>query len=296
MPIHVHLPARLPDWHVPRPDYGLDPENQAIYPLGVGLVACFIARVEKEPAPMDMETDLTIRQWLRNRPATVSVFEARVGFVFWDHGEETVGELCRSTGLDGDDLERSLVEVKPVSGLEAWNEKPLYRLVDHLTWNHEAFRDRDLPRMESLLTRLKLELGIATALDALREFRSFSQEFIWHMEEEESFLFPKMLRTEACVHHPEMYPEIFAGSLTAFPPKMQHFPEEAFLTLIASLQFKVRALPLDPSVSGPMREILYALDGFASKLKAHTYLETAILFPKALALEATLGKRPAHHR
>ncbi len=183
----------------------------------------------------------------------------------------------------------------PPDVLEDWRSKPLNGLTEHLTANHKAFREHDLDHIDRLLSLLQLELGLvpAPAMQAHSDFRTFRREFTWHMEEEESFLFPKILRTEACLHDPELYPETFKGSVGIFSDAQIHLPEETFRDLLATLTQKVRALPFDPVRSGTMKEILVLLEAFGARLKAHTYLESEILFPWTAEMEAVLRKRAA---
>lgn len=176
-----------------------------------------------------------------------------------------------------------------------WRAKPVDHLIGRLIRDHQDFRAHDLPRIESLLELLKSELGLAPspAVSALSDFRTFKQEFTWHMEEEESYLYPKILRTEACLHDPGLYPEIFKGSITAFSPSHIHFPEELFRDMLDSLSRKVHGLPIDPVAAAPMKDILSVLAGFAAKLTEHTYLESGILFPWTAESERILRDRAA---
>lgn len=114
------------------------------------------------------------------------------------------------------------------------------------------------------------------------------------MDEEESFLFSKILRTEACLHDPDLYPEVFKGSIAAFPPSHIHLPEETYREMLNSLSRKVIALPIDHIKAAPMREILATLPAFGSALTAHTKLESEILFPRAAETEDVLRNRAAN--
>jgi iron-sulfur cluster repair protein YtfE (RIC family) len=176
-----------------------------------------------------------------------------------------------------------------------WRSKSLNLLVDRLVEDHHSFRVQYLPQIESRLERLKAKLGPAPApaVEALSDFRNFRREFAWHMDEEESFLYPKILRTEACLHDPDRYPEIFVGSITAFSSAHIQLPEEAFQVMFTSLSQKMRALPIDPLHADAMKEILPLLADFGHELASHTYLESMILFPWTAESEAVLRERAA---
>ncbi|MDB5104911.1 MAG: hemerythrin [Fibrobacteres bacterium] len=176
-----------------------------------------------------------------------------------------------------------------------WRSKPLTLLIDYLVANHKAYREHVLTNMERLLGLLQLEMGLAPApaVEALADFRNFRQEFTWHMDEEESFIFPKILRTERCLHDPDLYPEIFQGSVGIMSPAHIHLPEEAFREMLDALTRKVHALPLQQTHLSHIQGILDGLNAFAARLRAHTYLESEILFPWASEMEAELRKRAA---
>jgi iron-sulfur cluster repair protein YtfE (RIC family) len=178
---------------------------------------------------------------------------------------------------------------------EDWLSWPLRKLIEHLTEAHREFRERDLPsierRMEGLLA------GTGPTVDAMRsvlpEFRAFRREFRFHMEEEEDFIFPKILRTEESLRHPEGYPEVFKGSVSAYTSEMVHFPEEEIAALAAALERKlcIAVRPTPPSAD--LEALLGELAVCAAKLKAHAHVESEILFRKAAEMERELRKRNA---
>jgi iron-sulfur cluster repair protein YtfE (RIC family) len=192
---------------------------------------------------------------------------------------------------------RSRISALPTNpGRQDWNGLPLYVLIDHLTANHRDYRRRDLPDIHRLLESLRLELPSyqEAVTGLLSELTAFRQEFAWHMEEEEEFLFPKILRTEASLRHPDLYPEIFKGSVSMFTQTQIHNPEETFHGLVADIFLRLRAAVSDARQHPLIKETLGAIRVFESRLRAHTYVEAEILFPRALVMEAQLLQRAAH--
>ncbi|MDB5047091.1 MAG: hypothetical protein JWO30_162 [Fibrobacteres bacterium] len=246
-----------------------------------------------DSASMDNQT---LRQWLRIRPATLGIFEDLTGCAVWSHLDDTLIKFCGSMGLEVSEVHRRLIATAPITGLENWLSKPLYHLVDHLSAAHESFREHDLPCIEQLLVYLKLELGHAPgpAVAALADFQTFRREFVWHLEEEESFLFPKILRTEACLRHPELYPDVFKGSVEMFPPALMRLPDQELQDMLTTLTQNVWKIPLGRIHAKHLQEILSSLLSYGSKLKAHTYLESEILFKRAIGMEGELRQRAAH--
>ncbi|MEO6094550.1 MAG: hypothetical protein ABIW76_02350 [Fibrobacteria bacterium] len=176
--------------------------------------------------------------------------------------------------------------------------KPLWYLVEFLTENHRDFRSKDLPELQRLFELLRLEFAQEPrAIDGfVDEFTDFRRELSSHLEEEEEFLFPKILRTEASLRHPELYPEVFKGSLTMFPRAHLRIPEENFRGMLAELDRKFHGLITDLRQLPIVKRILETMEAFESKLKTHTYLEADILFPRAAEMESELLRRHGRTR
>lgn len=236
---------------------------------------------------------LTVREAIRIRPLGIGVLEDLSGGAFWSRLDATVEELCRETGVDPAQVQHRFAALPENLDRQDWTELPLYSLVDHLTAEHRQFRSRELPGIDQLLQALRLKVPSAqAALDALvGDYRAFRQEFDWHMQEEEEFLFPKFLRTEASLRHPDLYPEVFKGSLGMFSGRQWHSPEDRFHMLISDLRGRLRTLVSGVVDASAAREALAALQGYEARLRAHAYLEGEILFPEALQMEAVLLQR-----
>lgn len=232
----------------------------------------------------------TIRQILRQRPMAVEVFESEFGALFWARMDAALAEVCGETDADVSAVMARISElaIPPVD--TDWAAKPIHWLVDHLTVEHAEFRERDLPAIESLLNEEKLPAypdGYIVKL-LLQEFRHFQADFLRHMAEEEEFLFPKILRNEACFRHPELGPEIHRGSVNLYLKFETHKPEDEFKRMIVSIREKLRLQHLDRPASGIASRAEAGLEAFSARLMAHADLETEILFPRAGRLEQEL--------
>lgn len=236
---------------------------------------------------------LTVREAIRSRPLAIGVLEEQAGASFWNRLDAPMEEFCLETGLDLADLGHAIASLPENLGQQDWSARPLYYLVDHLTSGHRLFRTRDLPDVHRLLDNLRIEFPAGhESLEALlREFTSFRREFSWHMEEEEEFLFPKILRIEASIRHPELYPEVFKGSIGMFSPRQLQGPEQLFRELVSDLAQRLNELVSDAVDLATAQDALAALRGHEARLKAHAFLEMELLFPRALAMEASLLQR-----
>jgi iron-sulfur cluster repair protein YtfE (RIC family) len=238
---------------------------------------------------------MTLREIIRSRPMGVGILEELTDGAFWGRLDASVADFCRDAGLDMKDLQHRFGSLPVNLDRQDWRELPLYFLVDHLTANHREFRARDLPEVHRLLEDLRMEMpegqGELTAL--CDEFKDFRRDFSWHMEEEEEFIYPKILRTEASLRHPDMYPEVFKGSIRMFSQIQLHDPEETFHELVAGLALRLRSIVSDVSQLPVIQKALSAMQAYESRLRAHTYVESEILFRRALEMEEALLRRVA---
>jgi iron-sulfur cluster repair protein YtfE (RIC family) len=152
----------------------------------------------------------------------------------------------------------------------------------------EAARDLAVDP-ESLLRRLSALPGTAPGVDFERSPLYVLIDFLLHMHEEEDFLFPKALRTEASVAHPDLSSEAFRGSVGAYSNVMLHTPEHQLKELAGSLVRKAGAAKSDPSSA--LDRFRKLLEDFADRLVRHADLETGNLMPRALAMEKILHRR-----
>lgn len=244
---------------------------------------------------MILSSSQSVKQIMRQRPLAAQVFEGEFGFRFWDRTETHLSGLCNSLGVDTHSvLEKILALPIPAPETE-WDKKPVYWLVDHLTLNHAAFRERDMPAILALMEEERLPAypdGYVVKL-LIQEFRHFQADFLKHMEEEEVFLFPKIMRNEACFRFPELGPEVHKGSVNLYLKLETHKPEEEFKRMIVSIQDKLRFQHLHRPAAELALRAQAALDGFAERLLQHAALETDVLFPRSGRVEQELYENSA---
>jgi regulator of cell morphogenesis and NO signaling len=235
----------------------------------------------------------TIRQLFRTRPLAIELFEEIAGYRCWAHLDDLVSDFCAKLDLNDESLRQRVLELPPSLEKQNWNKVPLYHLVDHLIENHHHFRSFHIQAIQLLFDSADFQSRPqAKILAPIRaEFDAFKQDFLWHMEEEEGFLFPKILRTEACMRHRELYPEIFKGSVSMYSSAQIHSPEETFKHMLESLIQKVRVLADEDFPGSGIAEAIRTLKAFQAELIAHIGLESEILFPRAIRLENELKKR-----
>jgi len=244
---------------------------------------------------MILSSSQTIKQVLRQRPLAAETLEQEFGSLFWDKMESPLFNLCSSAGLDSYSLLEKIVALPVPPKDTQWEKKPIYWLVDRLTLDHVAFRETDMPSIFALLEEERLPAypdGYVVKL-LLQEFRHFQAEFTRHMAEEEEFLFPKIMRNEACFRYPELGPQVFRGSVNLYLKLETHKPEEEFKNMIVSIREKLRTQHMQRPALELAQRAQAAMDGFAERLLAHAALESDVLFPRAGRLEQELYETSA---
>jgi iron-sulfur cluster repair protein YtfE (RIC family) len=244
---------------------------------------------------MNITVNTQLRRVIRFRPLAIALLERESAFHCWEHLDQPLGRFCADRGLNAESLAQRLNALPPVSQDTEWKTMPLYYLIDHLTRNHAEFRERDMPSIALMLEEQRLPAypdGYVVKL-LIQEFRYFQQEFIKHMDEEETFLFPKILRNEACFRHPKMGPEIHKGSVNLFLKLETHKPEVEFKRMLAAIREKLRNQLLQQPAADLAQRVTDALETFEKKLLAHADLESDVLFPLAGRMEQELYESSA---
>ena len=244
---------------------------------------------------MILSRSQTVKQILRQRPMAVEALEQALGARIWERMETPLATLCADAGADSHALVEKLASLPPAPAEADWERKPAYWLVDRLIQDHVAFREIEMPGIMALLEEERMPAypdGYVLKL-LLQEFRHFQDDFSLHMAEEEEFLFPKILRNEACFRFPELGPEAFRGSVNLYFRSETHKPEEGFKRMIVSIREKLRNQHLARPTAELAQRAQAAMDRFSERLLAHADLETHRLFPRAGRLEQELYENTA---
>ena len=245
---------------------------------------------------MNIESGTTLRNLIRFRPLAVETLEEYAGYRVWRQLDDSLEAFSESLGINLAAVLLQLGRLPPGPDHANWDEIPLYRLVDHLTAEHREFRERSMQEIRHLLYRHDVPPypGGYLLKAIYQEFHVFEKSFLWHMTEEEDFLFPKILRIEACIRHPGLYPEIFKGTVGSYPLSELHAPEAGFRRMLVDVREKVRVK--DPAAESAARGIEALLETLDSRIAAHARLEIDVLLPRALGLERELAARNSHGR
>jgi len=195
--------------------------------------------------------------------------------------------VCAERGLDLDHVRAQLQASDQSPSVDAgpdWTKAPLSQLVDHIESVHHAFMRRELPRLATLLHKVADVHGAShPELTELEQtFIGFSRELAAHMYAEESALFTgiRALDTGAGHSSPPSAP------LDEQARTMMREHDDAGRSL-AKMRELTNGFTPPQNACGTYRVMLSGLRDIEADMHSHVHKENNILFPRALALEAS---------
>lgn len=238
---------------------------------------------------MAVDVQRTVGDLVAERISRASVFD-RFGIDYCCHGQVALDAVCRKQGLGLEEVVGALTAEDaqaPASGDLDFAAMPLTELADHIEATHHAGLKRELPRLQALLAKVvhahgsrHPELG-----EVAMTFADLRDELESHMMKEERVLFPMIRQLEAATSLPSFH----CGSLKNPISVMEHEHDSAGAALAKMRDLTGGyATPEDGCMS--YHALMDGLAAVEHDLHRHIHKENNILFPKAAALEASLGK------
>ncbi|HKP98133.1 MAG TPA: hypothetical protein VJ385_20555 [Fibrobacteria bacterium] len=234
-----------------------------------------------------------VRSLLKMRPMAIALLDKRK-LRYWDALDRPLGDLFhRDAGRPSGGMDEFLDEVSharvPASDTD-WSAMPLYVLVDFLTHEHRSLLVQEVADITHLLdihtladSREAEDLRILHA-----DFKAWVRDFQAHIEQEESYLFPKVLRYEACLRDRNVHPEFHRGSIQTYMANQEAKEGRQFYANAGLIAQRMRAHGLTHPESTAARELAELTERLRDKLNAHYDLESRALYTAARDLECNL--------
>lgn len=238
---------------------------------------------------MATTTTQTVRDIATENPAAVRVFE-KYGIDYCCGGRVPLAEACATKGLNADDVIASLeaATAPTTPGEKDWSTESLASLATHIVNAHHAYVTREVPRLNELAAKVVSRHGdTREELPAIQsKLAELGEELIAHQGKEEVVLFPYIGKFERYAAGNGPLPRNCFGSIS-HPIEMMTKDHD----FAGELMAEIRNLSQDytpPASACPTFRAFYAgLLEFEKDLHQHIHLENNILFPRALALEAS---------
>jgi regulator of cell morphogenesis and NO signaling len=236
---------------------------------------------------MNITENTTVADIAAALPSSVRVFQ-RHGIDFCCGGKTPLAVACQERGIPFPALV-SAIEASATtkqSDDRDWTREPLQALIDHIVITyHNALRE-ELPRLESMATRVaRVHAVKAPHLLKLEAIVSeLSAELRTHMRKEEFVLFPAIQMIETGDPHPAVP---VAGPIAVLEHEHDHAG-----ALLSELRAMTHDYVAPPWACQTFRALYQGLSELESAMHVHVHLENNVLFPRALALsgvDRTIG-------
>lgn len=234
-----------------------------------------------------------VRSLLKIRPMAVGLLDKRQ-IRYWDSMDKPLGDLFRrdparpSSGME-DFLDEVSYARVPAPDTD-WSAMPLYMLVDFLTHQHRDLMLQEVGDIQHLLDIHTLS-DSEESVDLrklMSAFQAWVKEFQVHIDKEESRLFPKVLRYEACLKDRNVHPEFHLGSVQDYMAALEAQEGRQFYADCNVLADHMRAHERSHPASIAAQELAELFERLRDKLNAHHELEKKSLYTAARELERSL--------
>ncbi len=206
-------------------------------------------------------------------------------------GEESLQKACVHAGVDSEEILKRLREnSRHVNPADAnWTMAPLSDLTAYVRNNHHGYVREAIPRVTTLLEKVKAKHGKHHPELAEIEisFREVGKEMIMHMQKEEQILFPYIEALDRAANGKGILePPFFQTVKNPIRAMMKEHDAAGNLVRQIREASAEYAAPADACTS--YKTLLQELHQFELDLHQHVHLENNILFPRAVELEGAV--------
>ena len=235
---------------------------------------------------MSFDTQTKIGDIVLEVPATMRIFEA-LNIDYCCGGQRTLAAACAHAGQDVQEVQDKLATLQTgaaaPSDPKVWQSAPLTELIDHIEATHHAFTRAELARVAPLMEKvLKVHGDHHPELARIAQcFKAMDNDLRPHLEKEEQILFPYVRNLESGKRSTECCFGTVQNPIRA----MQNEHEQ-----VGDILRELRTLTNDYTPPedgcGSYRSLFLGLQNLEEDLHLHIYLESHLLFPRAIDLEA----------
>lgn len=236
-------------------------------------------------------TAQTVRDIAMENPASVRVFE-KYGIDYCCGGRVPLAEACAARNLDLDEVIASLGSSASAAapGEKDWARETLANLSAHIVNTHHAYITREMPRLNELAAKVVSRHGDTRAeLPTIQsKLAELGEEMIAHQGKEEVVLFPYIAKFERYASGEAAKPRSCFGTMD-HPITMMTRDHDYAGNLMAEIHALSQDFTVPEGACPTFRAFYTGLREFEQDLHQHIHLENNILFPRAIALEASAG-------
>ena len=219
-------------------------------------------------------------------PATMRIFES-LNIDYCCGGQRSLAAACDHAGQDFQRVQERLAALDSAAPAAAdpkgWQTAPLTELIDHIEATHHAFTRSELGRVAPLMEKVLRVHGEhhPELAGVARCFQAMAADLEPHLQKEERILFPFVRDLEAG----NRAAECCFGTVQN-PIRAMQSEHEQVGDILRELRTLTRDYTPPEDACGSFRSLYLGLRSLEEDLHLHIYLESHLLFPRAIELEA----------
>jgi regulator of cell morphogenesis and NO signaling len=231
----------------------------------------------------------TVREIALEQPTSIRVFE-RLGIDYCCGGRKPLSEACQARSLEVDAVIAALEEAAadPAKPADDSIQKSLTELCKYIVSTHHEYVRMESPRLAALAQKVVNRHGenhpelaaIQATLGRLGE------ELTQHMAKEEIVLFPHISKLERAIADGGPRPRGCFGTVSNPIAMMTQEHDDAGM-LLEVLRSKSNQYTTPEGACPTYYAFFNGLREFELDLHQHIHLENNVLFPRAIAMEAS---------
>ena len=228
---------------------------------------------------MTVLTTSTLGDLVANAPARAAVLD-RLGLDYCCHGQRSLDDACTAAGLDATTVAASLDLVSATPATEHPSEPA--QLTEHIEATHHAYLHAELPELVALAAKVASvhaerhpELGEVGVL-----VNELAADLEPHMLKEERILFPAIRALLAGTR-------AFPFGTVRNPIAMMSIEHDRAGDLLAALRAATVGYRVPDDGCASYRALYERLAHMEADTHLHIHLENNVLFPAAVAAEAS---------
>ncbi len=232
-----------------------------------------------------LDIESTVGQLVAERPARARVFE-QVGIDYCCGGKKAFATACQEKGLDARTVATMLDAASETPQADRFADAKamtLTQLADHIEATHHEYLRRELPRIQTLLTKVVNAHGQRhpEVLEVQETFTAFTEEIASHMMKEERILFPAIRALDGSPNGQAFH----CGSL-ANPIRQMESEHDSAGEALARFRQLTRDYSTPGDVCNTYRALMDALADLEQDMHQHVHKENNILFPRTIERES----------
>lgn len=241
---------------------------------------------QKTETPSDKP--LTVAQMVASNHRAANVFR-KYGLDFCCGGKKTLDDACSDLGLDVNEVRGDLNKL-PASGdlpSQDYRRWSVDFLVEFIVQTHHRYLRAELPVLLELVAKVSHSHGnrFPEMREVFEVFAALKAELELHIEKEERALFPLIIRLERALRTGEAFLAP-PGGVFEQPVSAMEEEHEVVGDLLRRLRTLTNNYQPPAGACNTYRVTFAKLRDLEDDLLQHIFLENAVLFPKALELEA----------